>query len=144
MVASRGPMSNSAWQTTSQNLILAVMFAQGHGEADAISDIDMTVLTKAPIENAIVLVKDLAASDHDKLDPRERWLTIVLAWYLDQREHIAEPRRLLEAVYADFDYPAVMEGLVGYMPAEDNGPVGEVEIYKRWRALVSALGGKVF
>jgi len=50
---------------------------------------------------------------------RQKWLFIVLSWLWNNRASFADPLSEVEIIYADFDYPAEIEGFVKYMPPSD-------------------------
>jgi len=50
---------------------------------------------------------------------RQKWLFIVLSWLWNNRASFEDPLSEVEIIYADFDYPAEIEGFVKYMPPSD-------------------------
>lgn len=48
-----------------------------------------------------------------------KWLYLILRWIFENRERTVEPFALVEALYADFDYPHEIARFVRYMPPED-------------------------
>ena len=50
---------------------------------------------------------------------RKKWLYLILAWIFECRDKISHPLKVVEAVYADFDYPEEIQSFIGYMPPTD-------------------------
>lgn len=79
------------------------------------------------------LAEELEVSD-EPVERRARlWLFLALAWVYDHRSEFADPFETIEMLYADFDYPEEIQGLVRYMPAKAGEDVGLDAIDKRWR-----------
>lgn len=74
--------------------------------------------------------------EKDEQKIKHLWLYLILAWLFENRHKISDPLGEIEKLYADFNYPEEIQGLVRYMPAED-GPVGEEGIISRWREYVT-------
>ena len=60
-----------------------------------------------------------AAADEPAEEIRGRWLFLVLAWIFEHKHDYDDPLRAIEEVYADFDYPKRIAGLVRYMPTDE-------------------------
>ncbi|MFW0793267.1 DUF2247 family protein [Gordonia sp. CPCC 205515] len=59
-------------------------------------------------------VRELMA---DLLNGRDVWVYLASAWVHANSDHFDEPPfSVIEKLYADFDYPAQMEGFIGFMP----------------------------
>jgi hypothetical protein len=43
---------------------------------------------------------------------------------------------VVEQIYADFDYPPAVEGLVRYMPLQPGDEPGEAALVERWAAFL--------
>lgn len=50
---------------------------------------------------------------------KQKWLFLCLAWAYENRESIPDPLGAVEAIYADFDYPSVIEPFVRFLPPSD-------------------------
>jgi hypothetical protein len=85
------------------------------------------------------LVDDL----HDGSEPLEKharfWLLLVLAWVLEHRDEFDDPLGVVELVYADFDYPEEIEGLVRFMPLQPSQEGGVAALMRRWGAFVDRV-----
>ncbi|MEO7038065.1 MAG: DUF2247 family protein [Polyangiaceae bacterium] len=87
-------------------------------------------------------VEKLASLEHESgsSDIRDKWLYVVLAWILEHRDGYADPLQIVEDVYADFDYPSQIAGLVRYMPSDEvdlgSRERNEERLYEKWRAFV--------
>lgn len=66
------------------------------------------------------LVQTLAAAEESAHDTstRETWLYLVMAWVYEHRSEMDDPLGVVERIYADFDYPESILGLVRYMPSD--------------------------
>lgn len=83
--------------------------------------IELAGLTKTEAHRVGDLLRDLAEASKDK-DlglAKRKWLYLVLTWLYENQERIDDPLGEVEIVYADFDYPAEIEGFVRYMPPRD-------------------------
>lgn len=47
----------------------------------------------------------------------KKWLYLVLAWIYFNRSDFEDPLRMVEVVFAEFDYPKEIKQFVGFMPA---------------------------
>lgn len=77
------------------------------------------------------LVSELPSGGESPAD-RRFWLFEALAWVFEHRADFNDPVGVVEMLYADFDYPAEIEGLVRYMPAPTGEPAGVEAIERRW------------
>lgn len=85
--------------------------------------------------------EELAASDEPSTseDPSRLWLYLALDWLYEHRADFVEPLEVIEMLYADFDYPAEIEGLVRFMPPPSGEPAGTSAIAQRWRNYLSRM-----
>lgn len=67
------------------------------------------------------------------------WLYLALDWVYEHRADFVEPLEGIEMLYADFGYPAEIEGLARFMPPPPGEPAGESGIEQRWRAYLSRM-----
>ena len=97
-------------------------------------------------EPIIDLVRDLAESEPPCRDAeiRSKWVYLVLDGLYQHREEFSDPLEMVEAIYADFDYPEEIRGLVRYMPREgpDRGSreAGEQRVYEKWKKYLDTAG----
>lgn len=87
------------------------------------------------------LLRTLAARDAecDEDKSQQIWLKQVLGWLLRNKANYADPLAEVESIYADFDYPAEIEGFVRYMPVTDcydpsahSTEENEQRLYMKW------------
>lgn len=78
------------------------------------------------------LVEELALSATEENDPAAVWLFLALAWLYEHRSDYPEPLEVIEQLYADFDYPEEITGLVRFMPAPPGAATGYRAIEQRW------------
>jgi hypothetical protein len=83
------------------------------------------------------LLEDLARSSAGEPDPGGVWLFLALAWLHEHRSEHLEPLEVIEELYADFDYPEEIEGLVRFMPPPHGAATGHRAIEQRWEDFVS-------
>jgi hypothetical protein len=71
-----------------------------------------------PTEDCLQLVQALCDHERPALEEevRSRWLCISLAWVFEHKSNYADPLRVVEEIYADFDYPKEIAHFVRYMP----------------------------
>ena len=83
--------------------------------------IELAGLTKDLAWKASELANVLANSERikSKEEIKSKWLFIVLRWLYENMNSVQDPFREVEIVYADFEYPAEIEGFVGFMPPSD-------------------------
>lgn len=102
---------------------------------------ELALLLSADLERVDELIADLDIAD----EPTERrarlWLFLSLAWLLEHRQDFGDPLEVIEMLYADFDYPEEIEGMVGFMPASDPD-AGVDAIERKWRAFVDRLSSE--
>jgi hypothetical protein len=66
-------------------------------------------------------------------ESKRKWLYLQLAAAYMRRTDLPDPLGVVEKIYADFDYPPKIRGLVRYMPLDVGEKAGEAEIVERWR-----------
>ncbi|NYG58744.1 hypothetical protein BJ980_001667 [Nocardioides daedukensis] len=72
-------------------------------------------------------------------NPPRLWLYLALDWVYEHRADFVEPLEVIEMLYADFDYPAEIEGLVRFMPPPPGEPASGSGIEQRWRSYLSRM-----
>ncbi len=92
---------------------------------------EMALLLPEDTDRVDELVPCLAPSD-EPVEQRQRlWLFLVLDWLWEHQADVKDPLELIEMLYADFEYPPEIQGLVRFMPK----PQGAAPTLKqRWRA----------
>lgn len=85
--------------------------------------------------------EELSDSDEPSTnaDPSRLWLYLALDWLYEHRADFVEPLEVVEQLYADFDYPSEIEGLVRFMPPPPGEPAG---IAQRWNDYLSRLAAE--
>jgi hypothetical protein len=81
------------------------------------------------------LMEEIARSSAEEHDPGTVWLFLALAWLHEHRSEHVEPLEVVEMLYADFDYPEEIEGLVRFMPPPPGAASGHRAIEQRWKGL---------
>lgn len=80
---------------------------------------------------------------HDGAEPQRVWLYLILEWLYRHRAEFSDPLEVIEMLYADFGYPAEIEGFVRYMPPPEGEPVGPAAIEQRWREYLTQRAGEL-
>lgn len=81
-------------------------------------------------------------SEESSGDPKRKWLILLLHWFYEHRADLPDPLGIVEEVYAEFDYPDEMDGIVRYMQFEGGPKSLSTEeavsrIFDRWHSLVT-------
>ena len=61
------------------------------------------------------------------------WLFLALAWVYEHRADYVEPLEVVEMIYADFEYPDEIQGIVRFMPPPPGAATGNPAIEGRWK-----------
>ncbi|MDR1462191.1 MAG: DUF2247 family protein, partial [Azoarcus sp.] len=105
-------------------------------------EIELSCLNKSNTSRIGELLRELAASEPEKLGlmSAKKWLFLVLAWTLDNKDRADDPLAEVETIYADFDYPDEIESFVRYMPMTDgydpsqhSRKDNENRLFENWR-----------
>jgi hypothetical protein len=67
------------------------------------------------------IIRRLARIDAKSSDDcsKRKWLYLALAWTFQNRLNCPDSLGEVESIYADFSYPAEIEGFIPYMPVKD-------------------------
>lgn len=76
--------------------------------------------------------EELSDGEDASEDASRVWLYLALDWLYEHRADFAEPLEVVEMLYADFDYPAEIEGFIRFMPPPPGASVGREGITQRW------------
>ncbi len=63
-----------------------------------------------------------------------KWLYLELKAAYSCRDNLPDPLGVVEELYADFDYPEIMDRFVRYMPPKPGDEVGIDSLMMRWQA----------
>jgi hypothetical protein len=61
-------------------------------------------------------------------------LFLALLWLFEQKDVLDDPLSKIELLYADFDSPDEISGLVRYLPAKAGEIVGDAALFKIWES----------
>lgn len=122
--------------------VVAVALAKYEAELPLSSaEEDIALLLSSDLDRVDELIADLEIVDEPTEQRARLWLFLSLAWLLEHRQDFGDPLEVIEMLYADFDYPDEIQGVVRFMPAP--GPDAGVDaIERRWRALVDRLSAE--
>lgn len=87
------------------------------------------------------LVGELQFGDQPQERRARYWLFLALAWLLEHPEIADDPLEVIELLYADFDHPSEIQGLVRYMPPPNGARTGLDAIRDRWVEYVEDAKG---
>jgi hypothetical protein len=97
---------------------------------------DLAILLSSEYDRVPELLSERASSESPIEDPSRVWLFLVLAHLHAHRDEVADPLGEIESIYADFEYPAEIDGLVRYLPAPADGEAGPAAVEARWQAYI--------
>jgi hypothetical protein len=81
---------------------------------------ELATIGKEQIWRMADLLDGLATRENGRLeDTKEKWLFLCLEWIYQNRNEYENPFSMVDAIYADFDYPSLIEPFVSYMPPSD-------------------------
>ena len=117
----------------------------------ALAKLEAGLALTPPEERAALLLSDEFDAVDDLMEdlqvgsePRERrarfWLFMVLAWVLARRDQFDDPLGVVELVYADFEYPDEIQGLVRFMPLQPGHEAGVAALERHWADFVDRVG----
>jgi hypothetical protein len=109
------------------------------GSADPVL-LDLTAADRDDIAEVRRLLRATDPYEAELFPPQavRKWLYLELKAAFEMREALRDPLGLVEAIYADFDYPPAVAAFVRYMPPPDGEPVGVDAMYDRWSAYLTA------
>jgi hypothetical protein len=91
---------------------------------------ELALLLPQDMERVDELIPLLAVSDEPAEERERLWLFLVLDWLWEHQGDFDDALEVIEMLYADFEYPAEIQGLVRFMPAPDGTAATLAE---RWR-----------
>lgn len=111
------------------------------GKSDA-SRVEIELAGRSETDSVADLVDELASKEtKDLREIRAKWLYLVLDWLFYRRQSLRDPLEIVEAVYADFDYPREIAPFVRYMPMVGpdlgNREQNEARLYDYWQRYLS-------
>jgi hypothetical protein len=100
------------------------------------------------LQNQVVKGNPLISED----ELSEKWLYLLLKWLYENKYRFDDPLGIVEEIYADFDYPAEIEGFIRYMPIDNSNeelydsidqPIKNSErLMKKWLIFLQAKDTK--
>lgn len=91
---------------------------------------DLALILPEDLEDVDDVIPSLAVDGQPSEDRARLWLFLVLDWLWHHREMFSDPLEIVELLYADFEYPEEIQGLIRFMPLPPNDPSQPVD---RWR-----------
>jgi hypothetical protein len=77
---------------------------------------------------------------HDPRESARKWLYLQLKAAYDERERLNDPLRVVEEIYAEFDYPPAVAPFVRYMPLRPGDEPGVGPLMARWADYLAREG----
>jgi hypothetical protein len=74
---------------------------------------------------------------HDPQKAARKWLYLQLKAAYCARDQLSDPLGVVEAIYADFDYPPSVALFVRYMPLRPGDAAGKGALMARWAAFLN-------
>ena len=102
---------------------------------------ELTFLSPNNLYEVPNLIAKLGETNDPEQDAAAVWRLLALDWVYTHRDGFDEPLQIVEMLYADFEYPADMEGFVRFMPPPDGASIGLDAITDRWRTHLEGQRG---
>ena len=81
---------------------------------------ELASVSKDNVWKVSELAQALAEQDGNSEEAsKQKWLFLCIAWAYENRESLPDPLGAVETIYADFDYPSVIESFVRFLPPSD-------------------------
>lgn len=129
--------ATQGWLSPSDAVAIAVEKLD-RGYPLAPSEERLALLLTDDLDEVPALVSELEVG-HEPKELRERlWLFLALDWLADHGEDFDDPYEIIEMLYADFDYPAEIAGLVRWMPLPEGEPTGLAATDERWKGYLDS------
>lgn len=96
----------------------------------------LALLLPSDYEQVDELVEELQYGDQPEERRARYWLFLALAWLRQCPDLAEDPFEAIELLYADFDHPPEIQGLVRYMPPPPGARRGLEAIRERWVAFI--------
>lgn len=88
--------------------------------SDNVLEIELSNVGKDSVWKVSELAQALAEQGgNSEEESKQKWLFLCLGWAYENREKIPDPLGAVEGIYADFDYPSVIESFVRFLPPSD-------------------------
>lgn len=100
---------------------------------------ELALLLSEDLDRVDELITDLEIVDEPSEQRARLWLFLALAWLLEHRQDFRDPLEVIEMLYADFDYPDEIQGLVRFMPTAPGEAAAVDALEQRWRAFVDRV-----
>lgn len=91
---------------------------RSNAHADNPQEVELSFLGKSNTHQIGELLRKLAFVEEGS-ESKKKWLFLRLAWLFENRDDVEDCLGVVEAIYADFDYPDEISGFVRYMPSSD-------------------------
>ena len=103
---------------------------------------ELALLLSDDLDRFDDLIVDLEIVDEPSEQRARLWLFLTIAWLFDHRQDFRDPLEVIEMLYADFDYPDEIQGLVRFMPTAPGEDASLEALEQRWRVFVDRLSAE--
>ena len=114
-------------------VVAIALTSYGEGVEQSQPEKDLALLLSDDLDRVPQLVDELEESVNTDADSSSVWLFLALAWVYEHRADYPEPLEVVEMLYADFEYPDEIQGIVRFMPPPAGAATGNAAIEDRWK-----------
>ena len=108
-------------------------------------EVELSGLQKSESHQVGDLIRKLAEAEAPQSEDtiKRKWLFLRLSLLFDKRDEISNPLRIVETIYADFNYPPEIQQFVAFMPPIDGYDPSkytlaenEARLFELWRVFL--------
>lgn len=103
---------------------------------------ELALLLSDDLDRVQELLKDLEFVGEPAELRARLWLFLSLAFVFERRDECDDPLGVVEDLYALFEYPDEIQGLVRYMPVPVGEPMGLDAVMQRWASWLASVGNE--
>lgn len=97
---------------------------------------ELALLLSDDLDRVEDLVNGMSLLDEPTELRARFWQYASLAWLLSHLDATDDPQETIDALYAYFDYPEEMSGIVSFMPPPAGEEASPQALHRRWEQLV--------
>lgn len=121
---------------TAQDVIRVALTKYEAGVRLTPDEEELALLMSDQLEQVGDIAERLEFSDQPVERRVRYWALLTFGWLLENRSNYTDPFRLIDMLYADFDYPEEVRPFVGYTPLNPGDTPGREGLLERWRDCV--------
>lgn len=115
------------------DVVTIALTSYREGAEQSQSEKDLALLLSDDFDRVPEFVDELEESVNTDADSSSVWLFLALAWVYEHRADYSDPLEVVEMLYADFEYPDEIQGIVRFMPPPPGAATGNPAIEGRWK-----------